>query len=209
MTHEIPEEPCHDLLERARGGDDDAVGELYRRYGGRVYTLALRMLTVREAAEDVLQDVFVALPGALRQFRGDAPFWAWLRRVAVTRALMRIRAERARPRLVSWNRGADGEPLEWPDEAADGAADRALLARDLESALAALAPVSRAVVWLHDVEGWTHQEIAAAMGRSVSFSKSQLARAHQRLRGLLEAGHDRIEESERHASESGRVAGPA
>ncbi len=95
---------------------------------------------------------------------------------------MRIRAERSRPTLVAWDTpGADRV-----DEAASRAADRAFLARDLESALAGLPAVSRAVVWLHDVEGWTHQEIADAMGRSTSFSKSQLARAHSRLRTMLE-----------------------
>ena len=56
------------------------------------------------------------------------------------------------------------------------------LRMDLESALARLSETSRAVVWLHDVEGYTHEEIATQMGKTVSFSKSQLARAHQRLR---------------------------
>jgi RNA polymerase sigma-70 factor (ECF subfamily) len=53
---------------------------------------------------------------------------------------------------------------------------------DLEAALARLGDTARAVVWLHDVEGFTHEEIAGQMGKTVSFSKSQLARAHQRLR---------------------------
>ena len=56
----------------------------------------------------------------------------------------------------------------------------------LESALVKLSSTARTVVWLHDVEGYTHKEIAGFMGRTTSFSKSQLARAHERLRGYLE-----------------------
>jgi len=59
---------------------------------------------------------------------------------------------------------------------------------DLERAFEQLTDTSRAVVWLHDVEGYTHEEIGELMGKSVSFSKSQLARAHVRLRGMLGAG---------------------
>jgi RNA polymerase sigma factor (sigma-70 family) len=209
MAQDFSQEPHPQLLERASAGDDAAISELYGRYATRIFTLALRMLARRDAAEDVLQDVFVALPGALRRFRGDAPFWVWLRRVAVSRVLMRMRAERARPRLISWGRGDDGSLTEWHDETAASDADRLVLARDLNAALTQLAPMSRAVVWLHDVEGWTHQEIATAMDRSVSFSKSQLARAHLRLRALLAPVPVITEESETDAPESGKSARPA
>ncbi len=56
---------------------------------------------------------------------------------------------------------------------------------DLEAALNRLSPVARAVLWLHDVEGYTHEEIGALMGKTASFSKSQLSRAHKRLREWL------------------------
>jgi len=61
---------------------------------------------------------------------------------------------------------------------------------DLERALATLSPTARAVVWLYDVEGYSHEEIARHFGRSVSFSKSQLARAHARLREWYEPQTD-------------------
>ena len=64
---------------------------------------------------------------------------------------------------------------------------------DLDAALGDLPPVSRAVVWLHDVEGYTHKEIAGLMGKTESFSKSQLSRAYQRLRPLLDAELERKE----------------
>ena len=59
---------------------------------------------------------------------------------------------------------------------------------DLDAALASLPAISRTVVWLHDVEGFTHREIADLMGKTESFSKSQLSRAYQRLRPLLDEG---------------------
>jgi RNA polymerase sigma-70 factor (ECF subfamily) len=59
---------------------------------------------------------------------------------------------------------------------------------DLETAMSRLSDTARAVVWLHDVEGYTHEDIAEMMGKSVSFSKSQLARAHKRLRTWLQEG---------------------
>jgi RNA polymerase sigma-70 factor (ECF subfamily) len=75
-----------------------------------------------------------------------------------------------------------------PDRADSGLAAQADQAIDLDAALATLPAVSRAVIWLHDVEGFTHGEIAALMGKTESFSKSQLSRAYQRLRPILEAG---------------------
>ncbi len=187
MASQFAPEPPAGLLERAVVGDDTAFAELYRLYGSPVFTVALRMLAQREAAEEVLQEVFIELLRALDGYRGDGAFWTWLRRLTVSKALMRIRSERARPVLVGWDGAMDEHPAGgWADESAGGAFDRAMLARDLEAALAELPAVSRAVVWLHDVEGWTHQEIAVAMDRTPSFSKSQLARAHLKLRVLLE-----------------------
>jgi RNA polymerase sigma-70 factor (ECF subfamily) len=87
-----------------------------------------------------------------------------------------------------WHRG-----LEWLDKdpggadrlpGREGSADAPMDAA-LERALMTLPALSRAVVWLHDVEGYTHADIGFALGRTPSFSKSQLARAHRRLRGLL------------------------
>ena len=187
----IPEPPFG-LLDRVGAGDDAAFEAVYRLYAGPVFTVAARMLAQREAAEDVTQEVFIDLARALRSYRGDGPFWGWLRRIVVNKVLMRMRAERSRPTLVAWEPDEHAGREDWSDST--------VLARDLEQALAALPPLTRAVVWLYDVEGWTHPEIAAAVGRSESFSKSQLSRAHQRLRGLLE---DRDERTTR------RIAGLA
>ena len=79
------------------------------------------------------------------------------------------------------------EPLDEAAAGGHGSASVVPARIDLERAFEQLTETSRAVVWLHDVEGYTHEEIAELMGRTVSFSKSQLARAHIRLRQMLDA----------------------
>lgn len=164
-----------ETLAAARAGETNACEAIYRQFEKPVYTLALRLCGQRAEALDVLQDSFIHAFERLGQFRGDGPFWPWLKQVTVSQALMRLRREK---RFRLWQREAAGEE---PAEAGPDGMDR-----DLARALAELPATSRAVVWLYDVEGYTHGEIARMMGRSLSFSKSQLARAHARLRERLE-----------------------
>src|SRR5690606_23027959 len=98
----------------------------------------------------------------------------WVRRIAVNKCLMHLRSC-----WVARQAPLDVEP---PAPAASDAASALLL----ERALTALPATARVVVLLHDVEGYTHQEIGRLMGRTASFSKSQLARAHERLREMLQ-----------------------
>jgi RNA polymerase sigma-70 factor (ECF subfamily) len=159
------------LCARAREGDAGARAEIYRRHAPRVYTLAVRMLQKRQQAEEVLQDTFVKVLTRLDGFRGEASLATWIRSIAVNECLQVIRSP--------WRKR--GLPLiEHPAE--HDSPDRGI---DLERALARLPLTTRAVVWMHDVEGYTHKEIARRMGKSVSFSKSRLARGHRALRSEL------------------------
>jgi RNA polymerase sigma-70 factor (ECF subfamily) len=163
---------------RARAGDLEALEDVYRAYQGRVYNLGRRICGNEEDAEDVLQDTFLEVCRSIGRFRGDGSLWSWVRQVAVSKALMLLRRERHR---VASSLDGDGNLAEMvgrpPPEPT--------VPIDLETALGRLAPVTRAVLWLHDVEGYTHEEIGEAMGRTASFSKSQLSRAHRRLREWL------------------------
>jgi RNA polymerase sigma-70 factor (ECF subfamily) len=165
------------VLARARQGEPKALEILYRTFGAAVLTLACRLLQRRDLADEVLQDTFVEVIRHIGSFRGDAPLGAWIRSIAVNKCLMHMRSAWHR-----YGRALDDAPE--PQQAC--AALSTLAGRDLAAALAGLKPLSRSIVWLHDVEGYTHEEIAALMGRTKSFSKSQLARAHERLRALLE-----------------------
>lgn len=163
---------------RARAGDLEALGTVYRAYEAPVYNLGRRICGNEEDAEDVLQDTFLEVCRSIDKFRGEGSLWAWVRQVAVSKALMLLRRRRSRP-----THSLDGDGA-FPGEVGLTAPEPTA-AIDLETALNRLSPVSRVVLWLHDVEGYTHEEIGELMGKTASFSKSQLSRAHRRLREWL------------------------
>jgi len=169
-----------DVLNRARMGDLDAHEFIYRALSKPVYTLIRRLVIRPAVAEELLQDAFVEIFCSVHNYRASGSFLGWVRSIAVSKALMYLRSP--------WHRGttwlgADG--ISSLHQEASAAAVEPMDA-DLERALAMLPAVSRAVVWLHDVEELTHAEIARLFGRSTSFSKAQLARAHRQLRERLE-----------------------
>jgi len=160
----------------AQRGERAAHAQLFEVYSPMAYTLARRILVSPALAEDALQETFVEVIRKIENYRGDADVGFWIRRIAVNKCLMHLRS--------SWaSRRVDTEVPDIPSPGGGEQADRQIA---LESALAKISTTARAVVWLHDVEGYTHKEIARLMGKTPSFSKSQLARAHERLRGYLE-----------------------
>lgn len=161
-----------------------AMETLYRAYQVPVYNLGRRLLNRPEEAEEVLQETFLEVFRSLKRFRGDGPLGPWIRKIAASKALMRVRSRASKPEVPL----PDEEPI-GPGGAKGGRFGEAGAHLDrfkLDAALAQLPEVSRSVVWLHDVEGYTHEEIASLMKKTASFSKSQLARAHVRLRELIE-----------------------
>lgn len=153
-----------------------ACERIYRQFQRPVFTVTVRIVRCRDLAQDVSQDAFITAFRRLSQFRGDSPFWGWLRRLAVNHA---ISALRKRPK-------ADVVTFEDYLASVEGGQDGIDLARDLEAALSRLEDEDRIIVWLHDVEGYKHGEIAALFDRTESFSKTRLSRARARLRELLE-----------------------
>jgi RNA polymerase sigma factor (sigma-70 family) len=168
-------------LARARAGEPAARRLLFDRVAPAALRIVRRLVGQRALAEDLVQDTLISMYEHLDDFRGEAPFGVWVRRIAVSRCLMAFRSpwHRARVALDGWLEAGGALPVESDARTGD------LI--DLDRALARLSPVTRTVVWLYDVEGWTHEEIAQAFDRTVSFSKSQLARGHARLRGDLRA----------------------
>ena len=166
------------LLARARRGEASAFEQIYRRFERPVFTLALRLTGEREEAQDVLQDTMLKLFDRIGEFRSESPFWGWLRQIAVNEALMRLRKRGRMP----FTEDSDEIELECHDTILPpAAADAALLTR----ALGRMPDATRSVLWLYHAEGYTHEEIAGLMGKTASFSKSQLARGTRRLRELL------------------------
>lgn len=163
-------------LLKARKGDMEAMEYLYRTYSSAVYSLALRISSSIADADDITQDTFIDVFKKLDQFRGDAPFWAWLRRIAVNTTLMKLRRDKNAPLSLE-------DVTEYPEISTH--TDQAANLHDLEKVLNQLSPTARSVVWLHDIEGYTHDEIGKMMDKTPSFSKSQLSRAYDKLRSIL------------------------
>jgi RNA polymerase sigma-70 factor (ECF subfamily) len=170
------------IVKRAARGDVRAHEIIYRAFAAPVYSICLRFTRVPAQAEDLVQETFIEIMRSIAKFRGEAALGSWIRRIAVSKALMYLRsAWTARGQSLSddWDDVTPGDAM------SHGVSSHPDTALDLDAALANLPSVARAVVWLHDVEGFTHKEIAALMGRTESFSKSQLSRAYQRLRPML------------------------
>jgi len=158
-------------LERARRGDMTAYAAIYEQFGAACYNLALRVLGEPAAAEDIVQDVFLKMFGALRGFRGDAPFGAWLKRLTVNATLDVIRAQK---------KFRDDDPESVLDGLPTPVED-AQTQVDAWSLLMRLPVRARAILVLHEVEGYTHKELSDLFGQSESYSKSILSRALKRL----------------------------
>jgi RNA polymerase sigma-70 factor (ECF subfamily) len=179
-------------LARARRGDVAACEIIFRLFNGPAYALAFRVCHCPQLAQDVTQEAFINAFRRLGQFRGDAPFWGWLRRVVVNQAISTMRQQ---------PRGVLVELEEYHSQQIP-LAPSCDLALDLEAALAKLNYEDRTIVWLHDVEGYGHKDIARLFGMTESFSKTRLSRARAALRKL-------IDPSGRSENPSGREAGTA
>jgi RNA polymerase sigma-70 factor (ECF subfamily) len=168
------------LVSRARDGDSRAFEQLYRRHSDRVYGLCVRLCHGdRAKAEQATQDAFVRAWEKLESFRGEAQFGTWLHRITVNVVLGEHRL------LQRWTTFEDVEEQGPRPELAVEPVDHGL-SRDLERAFARLPKGARTVLWLHDVEGYKHEEIAELTGVAVGTSKAQLHRARKLMKEHLQ-----------------------
>ena len=164
------------ILARAQRGDMDAFAEIYRCFGRACFRLALRMLGARQPAEDLVQEVFLKMMDTIRGYRGDAPFGAWLKRMSVNACIDHLRRQR--------HEGTEDADAVFAQTAS--ADSSAALKVDAWTLLSHLSPRARAIVTLHELEGYTHTELSVLFGQSESYSKSILARALKRLHTLVD-----------------------
>ena len=165
-----------DAVRRARAGDLDPFEELYRATVGRVHGLCLRMCRDPQLAEELTQESYIRAWQNLATFRGDSRFSTWLHRITVNVVLGHFRSSLRRLEPAA---GDDADAVETVAPTTFG------LAFDLERAIAGLPTGARTVFVLHDVEGYTHDEIAQLAGVAVGTSKAQLSRARSLLRKAL------------------------
>jgi RNA polymerase sigma-70 factor (ECF subfamily) len=165
-------------VQRALSGDQSAMRALWARHAPHIDVVVRRLVgNDPDLAADVAQEVWIQIFRALPSFRGDAQFGTWAHRIAVNRTLNALRRTK---RMAALEVDVDEHTASVQPEG-----ERALLAASIEEAAAKLSPGARTVFLLHDVEGYTHEEIAAELGITAGGSKSQLFKARAKLRILL------------------------
>ena len=173
-----------ELAARVQHGDEAAFRTLYRRHTPRLWPLVFRLLggsTARAEAEDAVQETWIRAVEALDGFRWEAAFSTWLSGIALNCAREQLRAS-TRRKETSTDAGL---------ALVQGTSPRPTgLRLDLEEAIAGLPDGYRTVLILHDLEGYTHPEIAERMGIAVGTSRSQLYHARRAVRDLLEPGEE-------------------
>ncbi len=173
-----------------------AFAAAYQQLASPVLTLATRLLQDRSGAQEVVQDTFIELLERGHQIRDRAALVGWVKKVAVNHCLMRLRSpwHSRRVQGLMPEVAADQQQMDAGHAHAGwGSADDELAENlpDIVQALARLGPETRFVVWLHDVEGYTHKEIGGLLDRTPSYSKSQLARGYATLaRHYQKAGQE-------------------
>jgi RNA polymerase sigma-70 factor (ECF subfamily) len=165
-------------VQRAISGDQAAMRALWTRHAPHIDVVVRRLVGHdTDLAADVAQEVWIQIFRALPSFRGDSQFGTWAHRIAVNRTLNALRKTKRTSALEV--------EVEDDSAAVEPEAERALLAQSIEEAAAKLSPGARTVFLLHDVEGYTHEEIAKELGITAGGSKSQLFKARAKLRTLL------------------------
>jgi len=168
----------HELIGRVLAGDPRAERALYDAHVDRVFRLVYRMAGDLDRAQDYTQETFIKAFDRLAEFRGEAKLSTWLGSIAVSITLNGLRkVRRAKEREVSLD---DGPRLGRPTRNAEPD-----LKERLSQAIDDLPEGYRAVFVMHDVEGYTHEEIATSLGVHPGTSKAQLFRARARLREAL------------------------
>jgi RNA polymerase sigma-70 factor (ECF subfamily) len=190
-TSEAGNRPVDLLVEAFREGKPGAFDAIVRAHQDRVYAFCARMLSDREDAFDVAQEVFLSAYRNLAGFRGEASLSTWLLRIATNRCLNRIRQRAVR----AAREGLPGDPERddngtfQPAGREEDRPDRMVETREvgkiLEAAIARLDEDSRLLVLLSDVEGFSYEELSEAVGIPLGTVKSKLHRARMALRKML------------------------
>ena len=170
--------PTDDITIRcAVNGDEAALRAIWTQHAPRIDAVVRRLVGDPDLAADVAQEVWIQIFRALPTYRGESQFSTWAHRIAVNRTLNALRSLR---------RLAKSEvEIEENTSVVEQDADRSFLAQSIDAAVQRLSPGARAVFVLHDVEGYTHEEIAEQLGITSGGSKSQLFKARAKLRRLL------------------------
>lgn len=164
-------------IQQAIEGDERALRALWSQHAPHIDAVVRRLAGDPDLAEDIAQEVWIQIFRALPTYRGESQFGTWAHRIAVNRTLNALRRTR---RLTKIETDMEEETV-----SVDHGGERAMLRSVIDAAAAQLSPGARTVFLMHDVEGYTHEEIATELGITPGGSKSQLFKARAKLRRLL------------------------
>jgi RNA polymerase sigma-70 factor (ECF subfamily) len=164
-------------IQQAIEGDERALRALWSQHAPHIDAVVRRLAGDPDLAEDIAQEVWIQIFRALPSYRGESQFGTWAHRIAVNRTLNALRRTR---RLTKIETDMDEETV-----SVEHGGDRSILRSVIDAAAAKLSPGARTVFLMHDVEGYTHEEIATELGITPGGSKSQLFKARAKLRKLL------------------------
>ena len=176
-----------DILARARGGDGEAWGEIYRQYGAQIFRFCRRTMPSKEDAEDATMEIFLKLREKLGQYDATRPFSAWLYKVAANHCWDLLRRRRVRQDLETGD--VENMPLEHPDPGQLELVVRESGNQTVRAALQKLPARSRMALVLRYYSDLSYDEIAEALGVRRAFVGVVLLRARHQLREILEGGH--------------------
>ncbi len=164
-------------LQRAIKGDEAAMRQLWLRHSPHIDAVVRRLCGDHDVAADIAQEVWIQIFRALPGYRGESQFGTWAHRIAVNRTLNALRKVKRIAKLET--------EIEDDSASVEGDTDRTFLAESIDQAMTQLSPGARTVFVLHDIEGYTHDEIGKELGITSGGSKSQLFKARAKLRRLL------------------------
>jgi RNA polymerase sigma-70 factor (ECF subfamily) len=164
-------------LQRAMKGDEAAMRQLWLRHSPHIDAVVRRLCGDHDVAADIAQEVWIQIFRALPGYRGESQFGTWAHRIAVNRTLNALRKIKRLAKIET--------QIEDDSAFVEGDSDRTFLAESIDQAMGQLSPGARMVFVLHDIEGYTHDEIGQELGITSGGSKSQLFKARAKLRRLL------------------------
>ena len=177
----------HELLNRARDGDQAAFGELVRLYEKKVYALTLRMCKNPEDAAEAAQEAFLAAWQGLKFFRGESSFSPWLYRLASNASVDLLRREQRHKAAAGPSLNDEDTFIDIVDDAPSPqlSAERRELKEQVEAGLRELTPEHRAVLILREMHQLSYDEIAQSLDIDVGTVKSRISRGRKQLRNFL------------------------
>lgn len=171
--------PHIELIEACKKGSRQAQYELYKHYAKPMFNVALRIIRKRDEAEDVLQECFIDMFNKLDSFRGESSFGSWFKRIVVNRSINSVK----RKKLVMVDESKAGKIV--VDENEEMGEEIPYTVEQVKSAMEHLSDGYRIVFSLYIFEDYSHKEIAEELEITESTSKSQLNRAKNKLKEIL------------------------